>query len=346
MARESGRARRIVSKEKLMSIAAVSSSSIYQELQSFSQQRAADVQQLGKDLTAGNLANAQQDYTTLQTLGQSGPSANGDVFGSSQREQDLNAIGRALKAGNLSDAQQAFAQLQSTYHSNASAASTSTSSSASSIYQQLQAYRQQRSADVQQLGQDLTAGNITNAQQDYNALQALGQSGPSKNGDTFSNSQREQDLNAIGQALQAGDLAGAQQAFAQLESTYVKHQTSPPVSLPPPVTVPPPITVVPPATVHPPASVPPKIVGSSGSSSGTEIILNLANAPAGEQITLGLTNEANGNEQVTISAVNQQNQTPEQITLDVNPNTNQQIILNLFGSPSNSTQGSSLNTTA
>ena len=334
-----------------MSIAAVSSSSIYQELQSFSQQRAADVQQLGKDLAAGNLANAQQDYTTLQTLGQSGPSANGDVFGSSQREQDLNAIGRALKAGNLSDAQQAFAQLQSTYHSNASAASTSTSSSASSIYQQLQAYRQQRSADVQQLGQDLTAGNIANAQQDYNALQALGQSGPSKNGDTFSNSQREQDLNAIGQALQAGDLAGAQQAFAQLESTYVKHQTSPPVSLPPPVTVPPPITVVPPATVHPPASVPPKIVGSSGSSSssgaGTEIILNLANAPAGEQITIGLTNEATGNEQVTISAANPQNQTPEQITLDVNPNTNQQIILNLFGnSSSNSTQASNLNTTA
>jgi len=310
-----------------MSIAAVSSSSIYQELQSFSQQRAADVQQLGKDLTAGNLANAQQDYTTLQTLGQSGPSANGDVFGSSQREQDLNAIGRALKAGNLSDAQQAFAQLQSTYHSNASAASTSTSSSASSIYQQLQAYRQQRSADVQQLGQDLTAGNIANAQQDYNALQALGQSGPSKNGDTFSNSQREQDLNAIGQALQAGDLAGAQQAFAQLESTYVKHQTSPP------------------------ASVPPKIVGSSGSSSssgaGTEIILNLANAPAGEQITIGLTNEATGNEQVTISAANPQNQTPEQITLDVNPNTNQQIILNLFGSStSDSTQASSLNTNA
>jgi hypothetical protein len=308
-----------------MSIAAVSSSSIYQELQSYSQQRAADVQKLGKDLAAGNLHKAKQDYKALQTLGQSGPSANGDVFGGSQREQDLAAVGKALRAGNLSDAQKAFAQLQSTYYHSTLPGSGSTSgssSSAASIYQQLQEYRQQRSADVQQLGQDLTAGNIANAQQDYNALQALGQSGPSRNGDTFSNSQREQDLNAIGQALQAGDLAEAQQAFAQLESTYVKHQTSPP------------------------ASVPPKIVGSGGSNSGTEIILNLANAPAGEQITIGLTNEANGNEQVTISAVNPQNQTPEQITLDVNPNTNQQIILNLFGSPSNSTQGSSLNTTA
>src|ERR1035438_6590462 len=184
-----GRARRTVSKEKLMSPAAVSSSSIYQELQSYFQQRGADVQQLGKDLAAGNLANAQQDYTTLQTLGQSGPSANGDVFGGSQREQDLNAIGKALQAGNLSDAQQAFAQLQSAYHSNAGAAaasaptsaSTSTSapasSSASSIYQQVQAYRQQRGADVQQLGQDLASGNVAKCAA---GLQRAPDSGPER----------------------------------------------------------------------------------------------------------------------------------------------------------------------
>ncbi len=302
-----------------MSTAAVSSSSIYQELQSFIQQRGADVQQLGKDLAAGNLANAQQDYTTLQSLGQSGPSANGNVFGGKQREQALNAIGQALQANDLAGAQQAFAQLQSIYHpnSNSASASTSTTSSASSIYQQLRAYTQQRSADVQQLGQDLTAGNIANAQQDFNALETLGQSGPSKSGATFGKSQREQDLNAVGQALQSNDLAGAQQAFAQFEATYQKHQTSPPV------------------------------VGGSSSKTGTEIILNLANAPAGEQITIGLTNEANGNELVSISAVNPQNQTPEQIALNVNPNSNQQIVLNLFGNSSNnSTQGSALNTTA
>ncbi len=318
-----------------MSTAAVSSSSIYQELQSFIQQRGADVQQLGKDLAAGNLANAQQDYTTLQSLGQSGPSANSNVFGGSQREQALNAIGQALQANDLAGAQQAFAQLQSIYHpnSNSAPASTSTSSSsASSIYQQLQAYSQQRSADVQQLGQDLTAGNLANAQQDFNALQTLGQSGPSKSGATFGNSQREQDLNAVGQALQSNDLAGAQQAFAQLETTYQNYHTSSPVT-------------------RQPVSVPPDIIGSGGSNSttggGTEIILNLANAPAGDQITIGLTNEANGNEQVTISAVNPQNQTPEQVALNVNPNSNQQIVLNLFGnSSSNSTQGSALNTTA
>ncbi len=312
-----------------MSTSAVSSSSIFQELQAYAQQRAADVQQLGNDLAAGNLANAQQDFTTLQSLGQTGPSADGAVFGNSQRQQDFTAIGSALQADNLSNAQQAFAQLESTYANNASAASASAgtgNSGTSSIFQQLQAYRQQRSADVQQLGQDLTAGNVANALQDYNNLQTLAQSGPTRNGAVFGNGAREQDLNAIGTALQANDLAGAQQAFAALESTFQRHQTSPPI-------------------------VQSGTTGSSGtnpgSGSGTEIILNLANAPEGEQITIGLTGESNGNEQVSISAINPQNQTSEQIAFNVNPNTNQQIVLNLFGSSSsNSTQSSGLNTTA
>ena len=233
-----------------MSIAAVSSSSIYQELQAYIQQRGADVQQLGKDLTAGNVANAQQDFNALQALGQTGPSAKGDVFENSQRQQDLTAVGQALQSGDLAGAQQAFAQLQSTFRHHADPAATYSPASSSSssaaqtgtLFQQVQAYRQQRSADVQQLGQDLAAGNTTSlasAQRDYNAVVALGQGGPFKGGVTFSNSQREQDLNAIGQALKSGDLAGAKQAFAQLEATYQKHQTSPPIYEQPPVTSPP-----------------------------------------------------------------------------------------------------------
>ena len=93
-----------------MSTAAVSSGSIYQELQSYFQQRNTDVSQLGQDLTSGNLANAQQDFATLTGLGQGGPFANGDAFGAgSAREQDFTAIGQALQSGNLSAAQQAFA---------------------------------------------------------------------------------------------------------------------------------------------------------------------------------------------------------------------------------------------
>ncbi|SRR5579871_386007 len=52
-----------------MSTAAVSSNSIYQELQSFFSQRRSDIKQLGKDLQSGDLTAAQQDYQDLQTLG-------------------------------------------------------------------------------------------------------------------------------------------------------------------------------------------------------------------------------------------------------------------------------------
>ena len=234
-----------------MSTTPVSASSIYQELQAYFQQRGSDVQQLGNDLLSGSIANAQQDFNALLTLGQSGPSAKGDVFESKVREQDFNAIGQALNSGDLAGAQQAFAQLQSTFHHKhfyplppspgpapAATASFPSSSvgSGGSIYQQLRAFYQQRRADVQQIGQDLTAGNLASALQAYNALEALGQGGPFKSGGAFNNKQREQDLNAIGQALNSGDLAGAQQAFAQLEATFQKFHPMPPVYGPPSTT--------------------------------------------------------------------------------------------------------------
>jgi hypothetical protein len=238
---------RIASKEKSMSTVPISSSSIYQELQSFFQQRSSDVTQLGQDLTAGNVANAQQDFATLQSLGQGGPFANGDAFAAGNpREQDFLAIGQALQSGNLSAAQQAFSQLESTFKNGggggsdssasavSAAASGATPASAStnlsqSLYQQLKGFYQQRRADVSQLSQDLASGNSANAQQDITALQNLGQSGPFKSGNPFGNKQRESDFAAVGQALQSGDLAGAQQAFAEFEATYQKYQTSPPV---------------------------------------------------------------------------------------------------------------------
>lgn len=232
-----------------MSTAAVSSSSsIYQELQSFFQQRNSEVAQLGKDLTAGNVATAQQDFATLQSLGQGGPFANGDAFAAGNvREQDFTAIGQALQSGNLSAAQQAFAQLESTYKNGGGGGSDSIASAVSaaasggtpvsasinlsqSLYQQLRAYYQARSADVSQLGSDLATGNSANAAQDIAALQALGQNGPFKSGDPFGNKRRESDFAAIGQALQSGDLAGASKAFAQLEATFRNHhRTSAPV---------------------------------------------------------------------------------------------------------------------
>ena len=236
-----------------MSTAPVSSGSIYQELQTYFQQRTSEVAQLGQDLTAGNVANSQQDFATLQSLGQGGPFASGDPFAPGNvREQDFAAIGQALQSGNLSAAQQAFAQLESTFKnggggggsdsiasavSAAASALTQTSTPpppANSIYQQLRQYYQQRSADVSQLGKDLASGNSANAQQDITALQNLGESGPFKSGNPFGNKQREAAFAAVGKALQAGDLAGAQQAFEGFEATYRKFQAESPVSQSPP----------------------------------------------------------------------------------------------------------------
>jgi len=97
-----------------MSTSAVSSASLNQQLQSFFQTRNSDVQQLGKALSSGNLANAQVAYNNITALGQAGPFANGNSFRVPQREQDFEAIGQALQAGDLAGAQQAFAALKAT----------------------------------------------------------------------------------------------------------------------------------------------------------------------------------------------------------------------------------------
>ena len=53
-----------------MSTAAVSSNSIYQELQTFYQDRKTDLSQLGQALKSGDLASAQTAYTSLTGSGQ------------------------------------------------------------------------------------------------------------------------------------------------------------------------------------------------------------------------------------------------------------------------------------
>jgi hypothetical protein len=231
--------------------------------------------------------------------------------------------------------------------------------SSNSIYQQLQSYFQSRQSNLQQLGQSLQSGDLAGAQQEFSALQTLGQSGPFANGNDFRSSQRQQDFNAIGQALQSGDLAGAQQAFAQLASTFQprqqqqSNQTQPAVVVNLSGLLSPSSSAATPSTLSSTSSSPtvlPAAASSTASASGSEIVLNLGNLTPGEQISIGLSNGANGSEQVTIG-VAQPNQAPEQITLNLNPNSNQEIILNLLnGAASNSStstnQSSGVNVSA
>lgn len=99
--------------------AAVSTNASSTELQTYFQTRSADLQQLAKALQTGDLASAQQEFSAIQTLGQSGPFANGTPFKVTQREQDFEAIGQALQSGDLAGAQKAFTQLKSTFHHSA-----------------------------------------------------------------------------------------------------------------------------------------------------------------------------------------------------------------------------------
>jgi len=375
-----------------MSTQAVSSSSIYQELQSFYQTRQSDLQALGSALQSGDLSTAQQVYNQIVSLGQTGPVSNGEPFYRSDRDSDFQAIGQALSSGDLASAQSAFATLEQTFSSspasgpaqsapaytlhlsstaNAAATSTATpaasatsssttgstassgSSGSQSIYQQLQAFWSDRQTDIQQLGQALTAGSLTTAQEDYNNLVQLGEQGPFSTAQPFLRADREQDFQAIGQALESGSLTSAQQAFAQLESTFGSASTSNSGTTS--------TSGSSPASNTSNAPIAEVIIniGGSGSSStssttsstnGPEIILNLPSPSAGspEEVQLNFDDSTGSSDQLTIQVGQTQGQNGaagEQVTIDLQQaSNNESIVLNLFGaSQTSQAQGGTLN---
>lgn len=218
------------------------------------------------------------------------------------------------------------------------AAISSSLTSQASASQTTDSYFKQRTADLKHLGQAIQSGNLSAAQQDYQNIQTLAQSGPFSNGNAFKVTQRQQDFNAIGQALQQGDLTSAQQAFTALKNTLAPAQSA---SREPAVVV----TLTGALSGSAPS-------GSTGTtpSSGPEVVLNLDTVTPGEQITIGINDSSSGGEQVTIGVASQQNQSPEQVTLNLNQNSNAQIVLNfLTGSASSSTgssAGSGINVSA
>ena len=206
--------------------------------------------------------------------------------------------------------------------------------SSNSLPPGVQSFLQQRDADLKQLGTALQSGDLAGAQQAFAAVQALSQNNASANGNSFKVSQRQQDFNAIGQALAAGDLGGAQQAFADLKAT-VQHRG--------PVTDPP-ATVV---NLSGGGASAASGTGSSAGSTAGSIVLNLGNVTPGEQINIGISNGSNGAEQLTIGVTQPGQSSPEQVTLNLNQNNNQQIVLNLFNSTATSAaQGSGVSVSA
>jgi hypothetical protein len=72
---------------------------------------------------------------------------------------------------------------------------------------------------IQQLGQDLKAGNLSQAQADFATITAPSGSAAMSTGDSNSFAQS---MGALGQALQGGDLQAAQDAFTQVQQTLAK----------------------------------------------------------------------------------------------------------------------------
>lgn len=188
--------------------------------------------------------------------------------------------------------------------------------SSSSIHQQLQQYFQTRGTDLGQLGKALSSGNLSDAQTAYNNIVSLGQSGPFAGGNPFKLTGREGDFAAVGQALQSGDLAGAQQAFQGLVNTFRNLPQGSGANLTP---------------------------ASPATSAGPEVVINLSSGAGNanpEQITINI-NESGSGAQAPSSTTSQLSPTAQEITLNLNPANNEQIVLNLLGGSSSASNPAS-----
>lgn len=153
-----------------MSVSGVSSSSLFDLLdsvngQSQKQQLQQEIQQLGKDLSAGNLSAAQADFATLQKDAPEA-SAAASSSGNNPIAQAFQKLAQDLKSGNLSAAQQDFSTIQQDVQAQAGRHHHHGQGQDSSGTQQ------NPIAELfSELGQALRSGNLSAAQQAYSTLQ-------------------------------------------------------------------------------------------------------------------------------------------------------------------------------
>lgn len=140
-----------------MSIAGIASSSLSQlsNIQRNYQQVRGEFKQLGQDLQAGNLAQAQTDFVTLSQSAASQFGSNSPV------SKTLNTIGQALQSGNLATARQAFSSLPIGM----------AGAAADSHHGHVGSTQNPFGQALNQLGQALQSGNLSAAQQAFAAMQ-------------------------------------------------------------------------------------------------------------------------------------------------------------------------------
>jgi Skp family chaperone for outer membrane proteins len=150
-----------------MSVSGISSSSyLSQSVQSWqakAQKIQSEFQQLGQDLQAGSLTQAQSDFSMLSQ------NVSSPLQSNSALAQAFGALGSALQSGNLSAAQQAYTTLQQDvqqagqghhhHHHHGEMNSQTTNSSGSTLSQLFSS-----------LGSALQSGNLSAAQTAYSTL--------------------------------------------------------------------------------------------------------------------------------------------------------------------------------
>jgi len=166
-----------------MSVLGIAASSIFQYLNSSSPQSnyqnfQKEFQQLGQDLSSGNLSQAQADFQALQLPAASSANTQNST---SPLTTAMNQLAADLQAGNLSAAQQDYSTVKQDmqqmsalgghrhhHHPHAGSAQDSSQNPISQLFSQL--------------GQALQAGNLAAAQSAYTTLQQdfqqLGSSAP------------------------------------------------------------------------------------------------------------------------------------------------------------------------
>ena len=152
-----------------MSVSGISSANLFDLLDSANatsqkQQLQQEIQQLGKDLSAGNLSAAQSDFATLEKNSPQATSA-ASSQSSNPIAQAFQQLAKDLQSGNLSAAQQDFSTIQQDVQSQGGGHHHHGHGGSSSAPQNPVAEL------FSELGQALQSGNLSAAQQAYTTLQ-------------------------------------------------------------------------------------------------------------------------------------------------------------------------------
>jgi outer membrane protein assembly factor BamD (BamD/ComL family) len=157
-----------------MSVSGISTTNLYsgsdQNVVSKRQEIQKEFQQLGEDITSGDLTAAQSDYTALQQLVPKLDS-NTSSLSTDPRVKAFDQLEKDIQSGNLSAAQQDYANIQQMFQNRSEGGHHPHGGNGGSG----------KISDLfQQLGQALQSGDLSSAQQAFSLLQQdLQQNGPS-----------------------------------------------------------------------------------------------------------------------------------------------------------------------